>query len=90
LLEEDKLTHLLKLASERIELETFDLLKNTLQSLKPTPTIKHSTTIKQFEMIFVQPFSNNFLTTFSLILTLSSYSLSIIFDQSNERKSKLS
>jgi len=44
------------------------------------------------EMIFVQLFSNNFLTIFSLILTLSSYSLSsffslsIIFDQSNERK----
>jgi hypothetical protein len=44
------------------------------------------------EMIFVQPFYDNFLTTFSLILTLYSYSLSsfsslsIDFDQWKERK----
>ena len=36
--------------------------------------------LKTREMIFVQPFSNNnFLTIFSLILTLSSYSLSSFF-----------
>ena len=32
-----------------------------------------------WEIIFVQPFSNNFLTTFYLILTLSSYFLSFFF-----------
>jgi len=37
---------------------------------------------KNREMIFVQPFCNNFLTTFSLILTLCFYSLSSIFSLS--------
>jgi hypothetical protein len=36
-------------------------------------------TYSLWEMIFVQPFSNNFLTIFSLILALSSYSLSSFF-----------
>ena len=35
--------------------------------------------ISTWEMIFVQPFSNNFLTTFSLILVLCFYSLSSFF-----------
>jgi len=44
----------------------------------------------QREIIFEQPFYNNFLTTLSLILTLYSYSLSVIFDQSKQRKTNLS
>jgi len=41
-------------------------------------------------MIFVQPFCDNFWTAFSLILTRHSYSLSIVFDQYEEKKAMLS
>ena len=53
----------------------------TIKSEQPLNTLIHGKNSLDYirEMIFVQPFCNNFLTTFSFILTLCFYSLSSFF-----------